>query len=1206
MVSDKDFVHLHVHTDYSLLDGAARVGDVVRHVIDQGQPAVAVTDHGNMAGVVPTYAAAKKALANTDKDLKVIPGVEAYHVPDATAALAGEVDSATKRRYHSIMLATDDRGYRNLMKMSSVAATENLSGKYPLTDNAMIERYSEGLVSTTGCLGSRFNQLLLADRVDEAVEEATRFHDIFGKGRYFIEVQPHDFPDQRKVTAMHVELSRRTGIPLLATNDTHYINRRDHHIHDALLCIQTGSRLSDEDRFRFESEENHMASAAEMWNLLPEADFPGACANTLLVAEMAEGLNLQLGGGHYLLPRHPDVKDDDEAADRLRELAEQGARERYGDGTGYPSHVQERIDHELTVIGRMGFDNYFLIVSDIVNWAKDEGIYVGPGRGSGAGSIIAYCTGITSVDPIRFGLIFERFLNPGRREMPDIDIDFEDSRRGDVRRYITRRFGKENVAAIATYGVLKPKSALKRAASVLGRQVATGQQLSNLFPGPTASDQISIKETLGDREDVKDGLKTSWDDGDAFRDRYDSQEDRRDRRDGQASIQEVIDLASGIERFVQNRGRHASGVLITPDDLTNYSPVTGPEVDGMYTALYDGKTVESLGALKVDILGLGNLTTIRLAVEMVRETTGDVIDIENIPLDDPKVFDLIADGDVAGLFQIESEGMRRLLRRMQADRFEDLAAVVALYRPGPMGTNMHIDYADRKNGLQDIKVVHPDLKELFKDTYGLMVYQEDLIRMVQQFAGFSATDADALRKATGKKDRALIAGQEQKFKRGVVASGHSAKLADRLWDPIPSFADYSFNKSHAVAYATVTYRTAWLKANYPAQFLAACIEMSGRDTVATFIQEAKNRGIGVNLPDVNESKMHVTVRGGSIYLGLRGMRDVGDAVVGPMMGARRDGRFLSIADFITRVTAEGGRLTTKSMSSLIHAGAFDDLHSSRRSMDDALPGILPVAKAAATDTDDGDDDLFGDLGDEVVSQVDLFDLDGPDYPYADRLLMEVEALGFFAQEHPFTRVQDFLSRYPHESPLRRTAVPFTDDTVKIGSDVTVYGVVTEVNRKKTSRGMRTTVTVGDDQGRTIDVVRFGDWSDDNLRNGNVLTAFGRVKEAYSAASLTAEGEAEQDDAGLEVTATETWVTQLSHFTPREDMYGVRYCVIELTDTDDLSKVQRMLEEFGSGDTPVEIVVGPTRVRLPVSVAISDPEVKELARLPRVSAVLEAL
>ncbi|MHB1711008.1 MAG: DNA polymerase III subunit alpha, partial [Acidimicrobiales bacterium] len=844
----RSFTHLHTHTEFSMLDGAARVDDLVQAALEDGQPALGITDHGNMYGVLDFYAACRNAGINP------VIGTEAYMAAESRLErpvrrgkvddTGGDVEGGEKLYYHLTLLAETTEGYRNLLKLSSAAYLEGYYYK-PRVDWELLERHHVGLIATTGCLGGVVLQALLAGNAAKAEELAARLQDIFGQDNLFVELQDHGLVEQRKTNPALVEIARRIGAPLLATNDSHYTHREDHVAHDALLCVQTGALIADPKRFKFEGEEHYLKTAAEMRHLFDA--LPEACDNTLLIAERAD---VEIEFGHPSLPQFP-VPDEFcgstyevRAGSFLRHLSIEGARERYKHPI--PAQVLERLDYELGIIGEMGFSAYFLVVWDLIRFARSRGIRVGPGRGSAAGCCVAYCLKIVDLDPIRYDLLFERFLNPGRTQMPDIDMDFDERYRGEMIRYASDRYGSDHVAQIVTFSTIKARAAVRDAARVLGKPYIVGDRIAKAMPPLMMGRDTPLAACL---------VKSS-----GFEDGYAAAGELRTMYESDREAKEVIDVAKGLEGLRRQDGIHAAAVVITDQPLTEYVPIQrkpdgdNPD-DAPVVTQYEMHGVENLGLLKMDFLGLRNLSVIERALDLIQISTGTRPDIDSVPLDDPTTFAMLRKGDSMGVFQLEGGPMRSLMRSLAPTTFDDVAALVALYRPGPMAANMHRDYADRKNGRQAVTYLHDDLAEILADTYGLMIYQESVMRVAQKFAGYTLAEADNLRKATGKKDRVLIQAERDKFVVGCETQGYGTSLGTALFDIIEPFADYAFNKSHSYGYGFIAYQTAWLKAHYPVEYLAALLTSvkDNKDKTAVYLAECRSLGIQVLVPDVNRS-----------------------------------------------------------------------------------------------------------------------------------------------------------------------------------------------------------------------------------------------------------------------------------------------------------------------------------------------------------------
>ena len=1044
----KSFVHLHLHTEYSMLDGAARVPDVIARAVADGQPAVGITDHGNMYGVLEFSRAA------IDAGIKPVIGIEAYFV---TTSRFDRPRRAEHEIFHLTVLAMNDAGYRNLMKLSSQAYLDGYFYK-PRMDFELLSAHSEGIVATSGCLGSAICQALLHDDEAGAREIAARFVDILGRDSFFIEMQDHGLPEQHRVNAKLLRIARDLRIGLLATNDSHYTHREDAEAHDALLCVQTGRTRDDPNRLRFESEEFYLKTASEMRGLFD--DYPEACDNTLLIAERAD---LELEFGNAVLPEFPTPEGHDEDS-YLRELTFAGARARYADSL--PAHVAERIEFELDVIQTMGFSAYFLVVWDLVRYAHERGIRVGPGRGSAAGSCVAYCLRIVDIDPIRYDLLFERFLNPGRKQMPDIDMDFDSRYRGEMIKYAADRYGSDHVAQIVTFSTIKARAAVRDAARVLGYPYLVGDKIAKLMPPLIMGRDTPLAACLELKEKHADGYKMAGE----LRILYENDPD----------AQRVIDVARGLEGLRRQDGIHAAAVVITREPLTEYlpiqrKPVAGGDIaDAPIVTQYEMHGVEDLGLLKMDFLGLRNLDVLEVTLDLVEASTGTRPDIDRVPLDDGPTFEMLRRGETVGVFQLEGGPVRALLRSLAPTRFEDIAALVALYRPGPMAQNWHNEYADRKNGRKPVDYPHPDLEEILAPTYGLMIYQEQLMRVAQRLAGYSLEEADNLRKATGKKIRELIVQERTKFVDGCVAQGHDREFGERIFDTIEPFADYSFNKSHSVGYGYLAYQTAYLKANHPVEYLAALLTSvkSNKDQTAVFLNECRQLGVGVLVPDVNQSEQDFTVRTdtdgqSTIRYGLSAVRNVGSGVVDHIAEARTEGGpFVDFHDFCDRVDPTA--LNKRTVESLAKSGAFDSLGHPRKGIVDVHEQLVDDAVARRRRRDQGTLSFF-DLDEGGLGGDESFDhrLDIPDteYPKTQRLAFEKEMLGLYVSDHPLLGVEHALRRLVEGS---LSELRERDE----GSVCTVGGVVTTLARKYTKKGDLMATFMLEDLGAAVEVMVF--------------------------------------------------------------------------------------------------------------------------------------
>ncbi len=1069
------FTHLHVHTEFSMLDGAARLDELVAKAVADGQPAIGMTDHGNMYGTLEFYKECRK------QGIKPVIGTEAYMAHDHRSERparrgriddsGGDTEGGRKLYYHLTLLAETERGYRNLIQLSSRAFLEGYYYK-PRLDWELLEQHHEGLIATTGCLGGHVLQSLLQGDERGALEKAGRLQDIFGRDNLFVELQDHGLPAQRETNPKLIELARTLQAPLVATNDSHYTHREDHEAHDALLCVQTGAVLSDPKRFKFEGHEHYLKTAEEMRYLF--RDHQEACDNTLWIAERAD---VEIAFGEALLPTFPlpPAFADDRAY--LEHLTWEGARERWG--ANLPETVTQRVQYELDTIAAMGFSSYFLIVWDLMRHARSRDIRVGPGRGSAAGCAVAYCLRITDLDPIRYDLLFERFLNPSRISMPDIDMDFDSRYRDEMIRYAAERYGRDHVAQIITFGTIKARNAVRDAARVLGYPYGVGDRIAKAMPPLVMGRDTPLKYCFEQSPKYTDGYKAAAE----LRAMYDTDPD----------VKKVVDVAKGLEGLKRSDGIHAAAVVITKDPLTDYLPVQRkpesgqPPEDAPVVTQYEMHGVEELGLLKMDFLGLRNLDVISDTVAMLRAGREPDIDIDDIALDDPRTLELLQRGAGIGIFQLEGGPMRALMRSLAPTSFDDVAALVALYRPGPMAANMHNDYADRKNGRKPIAYLHPDLEEVLGDTYGLMIYQESVMRVAQKVAGYSLAEADNLRKACGKKIRELIAEEREKFVDGCAATGYGRDLGTALFDIIEPFADYAFNKSHAFGYGLVAYQTAYLKAHYPVEYFACLLTSvkSSLEKAAVYIAECRAMGIKVLNPDINRSVTDFAALApeevpagvglpvgspGAITFGLSAVRNVGAGLVGLLLAERdENGPFATFYDFAERVPEPV--LNKRTVESLIKAGAFDSLGHTRKGLLNVFEHITDTTITRRREREQGVMSLFGDWGDgaERGGRDSAFDERTPipdtEFDKTDKLRNEKEMLGLYVSDHPLFGV---------EAALRRKVEHAIADLGELGDGATVHlgGVVTGLTRKFTKKGDQMAVFVLEDLESQIEVTLF--------------------------------------------------------------------------------------------------------------------------------------
>ena len=1044
----EEFVHLHNHTEYSMLDGAARVEELVAAARADGQRALAITDHGNLYGVVDFYEACRR------HDITPIIGLEAYMAANSRFDrpprrgkiddTGGDTEGGQKLYHHLTLLAVTNEGYRNLRELSSRAFLEGYYYK-PRVDWELLERHAGGLVATSGCLGGVVLQALVHDDYAKALALAGRLQSIFGAENFFIELQDHGLAEQRRTNPQLLRIAHELRAPLVATNDLHYVHHGDAEMHDALLCIGTGSRVADPERFRFGSDQHYLKSAAEMRYLFREV--PEACDNTLAIAERA-AVTIQFDNDalpEFPLPAPFALEAHKLGATRyLRELTYQGAHERYG--ASLSDDVRTRLDYELGVIADMGFSDYFLVVWDLIRHAHDAGIRVGPGRGSSAGCCVAYCLRIVDLDPMRYGLIFERFLNPGRRQMPDIDMDFDERYRGDMIRYAAERYGADHVAQIVTFSTIKARAAVRDAARVLGYPPQLGDRIAKAMPALVMGQDMPLAACFSPTP--------------GFEGRYHDAAELRSLYDNDPEVKRVVDVAKGFVDKRRQDGIHAAAVVITKEPVLEYVPVqrksspNGTLDDAPIVTQYEASVIEKLGLLKMDFLGLRNLAIIERTLEHIRRRHGIDVDIDHVALDDPKVFAMLRQGSSIGIFQLEGEKMRQLMRRLAPTNFDDIAALNALYRPGPLSENVHNDYADRKNARQSVRYDHPDLEEILAETYGLMIYQEDIMRVATTIAGFSMAEADDLRKACSKKIHEMIRAQREKFVNGAERKGYGRELGDAIFDKIEPFADYAFPKSHAYGYGLIAYQNAWLKANYPVEYMAALLTSfrDDKDKAAVYLNEARQMGITVGVPDVNQSVAEYApslAHESTIVFGLAAVRNVGAALVDKIVLEREAaGPFASVYDFVRRV--DPVVLNRRSMESLIKAGAFDSFGVPRLGFLLKVDEIIDVTLSRRKDLSLGITTLFASLANGGADA----DWEGTDIGLPDlefdknvKLDFEREMLGTYVSDHPLHDVAAHLVARTDGSiiEIRERA----DELARSARTVTVGGVLAEVQLRQT-------------------------------------------------------------------------------------------------------------------------------------------------------------
>jgi len=1035
------FTHLHVHTEFSMLDGASRLNELVGKASEEGMPALGITDHGNMYGILDFYRECN------EHGIKPIIGTEAYMAhehrterPSRRGKIddsGGDTETGGKVYYHLTLLAENNDGYKNLIKLSSLAFLE---GYYyqPRMDWELLARHSKGLIATSGCLGGHVLQRLMKGDTAGAQQCAGRLQEIFGKDNFFIELQDHGIAEQRQTNPQLVELAKKIGAPLLATNDTHYTHKHDHEAHDALLCVQTGCTIADPNRFKFEGTEHYLKSAHEMRYLFREQ--PTACDNTLWIAERA---NVEIEFGKPVLPNFELPSGFADETAYLKHLTMEGAAKRWG--ASIPPSVVERLGYELKVISDMGFSSYFLIVWDLIRYAREQNIRVGPGRGSAAGCAVAYCLQITNLDPIKYDLLFERFLNPSRVSMPDIDMDFDSRYRDQMIKYAADKYGRDHVAQIITFGTIKSRNAVRDAARVLGYPYALGDKIAKLMPPVVMGRDTPLKYCFEEDKIDKE-----------HRAGYQAATELRDLCDADHDVKRIMDVARGLEGLKRSVGIHAAAMVITKEPLTEYLPIQRKPEQGQkpeeapVVTQYEMHGVEALGLLKMDILGLRNLDVLSDANQMIRATQDPNFDIDDIPMDDKPTYALLSRGDTIGVFQLESPPMRALLRSLIPERFEDLSAVLALYRPGPMSANMHNDFADFKNKRKKNTYFHPDAEETLGDTFGLMIYQESLMRVAQKFAGYSLAEADNLRKACAKKVPKLMEEQRETFETGCDRLGYGRKLGEELFDVIVKFADYAFAKSHAYGYGLISYQTAYLKAHFPVEYMACLLTSvkTNYEKAATYLSDARTSNITVLTPDINKSGINfepVVVDGVTkIAFGLSGIRNVGEALVGLVVQHRNEhGPFESFYDFAERVPEQV--LNKRAVESLIKAGAFDNLGHPRKGLLAVFESVIDTTMARRRERDQGVMSLFGDLGETAEGFSERQVIPDLQFDKAEQLKFEKEMLGLYVSDHPLMGI---------EGALRRRVDCSIPDALESadGAFVVIGGIINNLKRRYTRKG----------------------------------------------------------------------------------------------------------------------------------------------------------
>ncbi|GAB2495937.1 DNA polymerase III subunit alpha [Luteococcus sediminum] len=1090
------FVHLHTHTEYSMLDGAAKNSKLFAEVERQNMPAIAMTDHGNMFGAYEFQATSKKHA------VKPIIGIEAYVAPssrhsrsqefwakgrhDGTdASVEGGKDVSGGGRYtHMTMLAQNAEGLHNLFRLSSLASFEGYYMK-PRMDREIISQYSKGIIATTGCPSGEVQTRLRLGQFDEAIAAAAAYQEIFGKENYFLELMDHGIDIERSVREDLLRLAKKLDIPLLATNDSHYVTPDQADSHDDLLCVGVGRNKDDPNRFRFNGSGYYIKTSEEMRELFKE--LPSACDNTLAIAERIESYD-EVFKHVDRMPQF-DVPEGETQESWLRKKVSEGITVRYGDAER--PDVLERVETELKVIEPLGFSSYFLVVSDICNKAREMGVAVGPGRGSAAGSMIAYLTGIIQIDPLEHGLLFERFLNPERISPPDIDLDFDDRKRDLVIDYVTDKYGEDYTSQVNTFSTIKAKAAVKDANRILGYPFGLGDKITKAMPADVMGKGVPLK-------DLFDENHPRYAEGNEIRELYNTQ----------ADVKKVIDTGLGLEGLMRGTGVHACAFILSSEKLLDVIPMHKRDKDGTIIAGFAYPQLEEMGLMKMDFLGLRNLGIMDHAVQIIKQNKGIELDMSTLALDDEKTYQLLARGDTLGVFQLDGVAMRSLLRQMGPTGFDDITAVLALYRPGPMGANAHIAYAERKNGRQEIIPIHPELKEaldpLIGDTFHLIVYQEQIMAIARELAGYTLGGADLLRRAMGKKKPEILAKEFNHFHDGMAANGYSDDAIKTLWDVMVPFAGYAFNKSHAAGYALVSYWTGWLKANYPAEYGAALLTSVGddKDKMAVYLGDMRAQRIKVLPPDVNTSELEFTAVGEDIRFGLGAIRNVGDHVVAGIVEARTtEGEFTDFYDFLDKVPLQV--CNKRMIESLIKAGAFDSLGHSRRALMSIFEAAVDQVIDLKRNQANGQDDLFGDFGlaaeaDEPVQQRETVP-EIEDWDKRTKLAFEREMLGLYVSDHPLQGMEHILDKERDISIGNLVAPDGPRDSI-----LNICGMITSVQRKQTKTGAVWAIITVEDLEASVDVLCFPKVYEQvamHLATDQVIRVRGRVREKEDAAEV---------------------------------------------------------------------------------------------------------
>ena len=1047
-----EFTHLHIHSEYSLLDGASSISQLVNQAYKFDMPALALTDHGNLFGAVEFYQIASK------RGIKPILGCEIYLAPGSRfkkKKVKGETVS-----YHLTLLAKDKKGYHNLMELVTIGFLEGFY-YHPRLDKEILSRKKEGLVVLSGCMKGEIPSLLQKGRFDEARQVCLFYQDLY-KDDFYLEVQDTGLEEQKEVNQALVQLSRELSIPLVATNDVHYLYRKDARAQDVLLCIQTGKTLKDTDRLKFASSEFYFRSPEEMGKVF--SDLPEAISNTRAISEKC---NLKLDLGKIHLP-HYQIPSGYDSNGYLKKLCQEGVSNRYATAS---STVLKRLEVELNIIDRMGYAGYFLVVWDFIRYAKEKQILVGPGRGSVTGSLVAYLLGITNINPLAYGLLFERFLNPERTAMPDIDIDIQDERRGEVINYVRRKYGKENVAQIITFGTMAARGAVRDVGRVLGIPYSKVDRIAKLI-----SFNRSLKTAIEESTELKELVKEDPD------------------------IKNLFEIAQSIEGLTRHASTHAAGVVIAPDKLTHYTPLYRTPKNEM-TTQYEMHSLEAIGLLKIDFLGLKTLNVIQDTLEIIKQRKGEEIDLDRISLGDEKTYRLLSAGETLGVFQLESRGMQDLLKKLRPEKFEDLIAVLALYRPGPLHSRMVDDFIKRKHGQSKVQYLHPELKPILEETYGVILYQEQVMRIANVLAGFSLGRADILRRAMGKKIPRLMDEQRDKFIEGAKEKGLDSVVAKRIFELMAHFAGYGFNKSHSAGYALISYQTAYLKANYPLEFMAALLtsERENTDKLVLYINECRRMGIEVLPPDINQSSAKFIVAGDKIRFGLTAVKNVGEAAISSVLKVReKEGKFSSVFDFCTRVDLR--TVNKRIIESLVKCGAFDSLVGNRSQNLVAINEATEEASQVQADRERGQLSFFGTLEKRGESLAKERFPEIEEAPQSRRLAWEKELLGIYVSGHPLEKYQKKITHYLANSIYDLSGMR---DREKIR----IMGVITTIIQKKDRKGKRMAFFTLEDLESEIEVVVFSSLYEEYasyIKEGGLVLVKGKLDTASTPPKVIAQ------------------------------------------------------------------------------------------------------